>query len=148
MHLAVVEIRRQAERIEFLASLDFFLLTFDIALVLGLDLDLCRHLRRHRGVWDKACVSDLRSPQYFDDRLLFAEVCAYKLLAKPRPLMLDGVTLAVENVPALIVNQPKPAPSSREAQIGVVLAQLKPVFRSARKHSVGLGNPASDEVVD
>ena len=50
--------------------------------------------------------------------------------------------------PARVVDQAEPPPDLGQAQVGVVLAQLQPVFGAAREHPVRLGHALGDQVVD
>ncbi len=67
---------------------------------------------------------------------------------QPFELPGDGVPLAAIRVPAGIVDDAQAPPVLGEPQVGVVLAQLEPVFGARSKHPVRLGNAARDQVVD
>ena len=54
---------------------------------------------------------------------------------------LHRVALALEQRPALVVDQAQLAAGRRQAQVGVVLAQQQPVLGAAGEHAVGLGAP-------
>ena len=63
-------------------------------------------------------------------------------------LALDAVALAAKRLPAEIVHQAKTAALLGQTQIGVVLAQLQPVFGPRGEHPVGLGHAPRDQIVD
>ena len=56
--------------------------------------------------------------------------------------------LRAEGLPARIVHQAQLAARFGQPQVGIVLAQLQPVFGAAGEHAVGLGHAAGDQVVD
>src|SRR5881394_304630 len=76
------------------------------------------------------------------------KACAYKRRGQTGFLALNRIAFAVEGIPSFIADETKPAAGFREAQIRVVLAELKPVFSPAGEHAVGLGNATGYEIVD
>ncbi len=67
---------------------------------------------------------------------------------QPLGLARDRIALAAERVPARIVDQAERTPGFGQPHVGIVLAQLQPVFGAAGEHAVGLGDAARDQVVD
>ena len=60
----------------------------------------------------------------------------------------NRIALAVEGLPARIVDHAQGSPGLGQAHVGIVLAQLQAVFGAAGEHAVGLGDAARDQVVD
>jgi len=106
--------------------------------------------------------SHARAPQEIQERVLATQRFAkhkclffngYLRRVHPRARecagpLLDRFSLGFECAPAVVIHQPEPAPRLRKAKVCIVLTQLQPILGPAREHPVGLGNAASDQVVD
>src|SRR5690606_10293352 len=68
--------------------------------------------------------------------------------AKPLELARNRFALALEALPASVVDHAQPASDLGESQVGVVLTQAQAIFGAAGEHPVGLAHPASEQVVD
>src|SRR6266850_4291188 len=68
----------------------------------------------------------------------------------PKPLLFlsDRIALAIEDVPAPIIDDPKAAASLGQSQVGVVLAQLEAIFSAAGEHAIRLRYAPGNQVVD
>ena len=60
----------------------------------------------------------------------------------------DGFASLAERGPAGIIHQAQFPTNFRQAQVGVVLAQLQPVFGARGKHAIRLLRAVADQVVD
>ena len=136
-------------------------------MVLGLYLDLLdhsRHLdsRARTRQRQQRRVAHLGAAQQVEQRILpldrFAQhpldfVRRHHVRIDPTALQAldlngDSVPLAVESIPAHIINQPKAPPAFGEPQVGIVLTQAEAKLGPAGEHTIGFGHAPRYQVVD
>ena len=168
---AEIHVGREAGFLVAQAFCDFFLLAVDIALVFGLDFHLFDYQRIGKpgidgGFTDlhahQRGVADIRAAQQLVERVLmldrFAEdACCFIFRYVRRlhpgrfePFLLagNGFAFFAEGRPAAVSDQPETASMLGQAHVSVILAQGEPVFGTAGKHAIGLGNPARNQIID
>ena len=150
-----------------LLTRDLFALTCEVPGIFRFDLDLfgdrgivhCRAQHRHR---QQLCVIKFGATQQIQRMGFAAEFDAQRRhrLAAQRVVRRcpqcaqsfgfsnESIALACEAFPARVVDQLQCAAGFGQAQIGVVFAQLQPVFGAAGEHAVGLAGAVRDQVVD
>jgi len=166
VHIGIVDIVRQRQRLMCQALFDLILLPLDITLILGLNLDLLdhignvEHLPRPRQGHQRG-ITHLRTTQQVEQAILpfhrFAEHTlglhlGYQSWIHPDRLQaLDlrshGIALAVKGIPAHIIHQTQLAPDFGQPQVGIVFAQAEAILGTTGKHPVRLGNTAGNQVV-
>ena len=164
----VVQITGQARRFVIETARYFLGLAVNITLVSGLNFDLFDRLRivRRRAVADaqrhQGRVADARTAQQVIERVFALDRLAEQALdgrlidpgrmrpggAQAAQLPFNRFPLGAEGRPAGIADQPEPASQLGQTQIGIVLAQRKPVLGATGKHAIRFGHAARDEIVD
>src|SRR6202142_3332846 len=72
----------------------------------------------------------------------------YHGLTQPLHLVVHGIALSLEKIPAYIVDQSQRATLSAEAEISVIFPQRQPVLGATGEHAIGFGRAARDQIVD
>ena len=162
----IINILWQELRLEFLHVRDLLELLLDVALVEDGGLDLLAHflceLRQLRIREAQLLVVDLLAAQEVGERLRALDgidagsrQALIRLLARiDRRLLeqfhrrVDGRFLCREARPAVILDEADAPAVRRQAQVGVILAQKKTIFGTARHNAVRLIRPLRHEVID
>ena len=150
-----------------LLALDLVALAVQVAGVLHADLDLFGDLgighgraeRRHLhecGVVQFRALDQVQHVGFAADRYPQRGLhLAAERIARGRPqrtqargFLCHGVLLGLECRPAAVIDQAQLAADAGQAHVGVVLAQLQPVFGAAGEHAVRLVGAVGDQVVD
>ena len=164
---AVIEFGRQCKVSLDLGPGNLGRLTIDVALVFHLNLDLLddlgiRFCSAGRREIDEIGIADSRpSQEFLEGRIALeglAQDCGNGVLierpwsaggrAKALPFALDSLPLFLESLPASVIDESEGPPQFGQSHVGVVFAEAQPMFRPAGEHSIGLGYPTRDQVID
>src|SRR6185295_14631752 len=151
-------------------SVDLLLLALDVAAVLGLDIHLqadllgqpiifhpgLGHLAYNRQGSERFELHIWPAQQLECRPLARERTIEYRIrvlgtdpdVLEPGALACDQFALALEQSPAVLVDQSQLVTFRRKTQVRVVFAQQQAILRAAGEHAIRLRRTARDEVVD
>ena len=166
-HAPIIEIGGQARRFIRLLARDLVLLPLDVTLVFALDFDLLGDQRvvdrRTRSRQRHQCgIRDARPPQQILQRVFALDALPQHALAfvlrnyfrvdptrfETLALARHRFTLALEMLPAQIIDDAEPTSDFGQPHVGVVFAQTQTILSAAGKHPIRLGHAARDQIID
>ena len=145
----------------------FLSLPIDISLIFRLNFNLLSNLESFHGrpcsrELHKRAIANFRAPEQLVQRMITLKCLtedSFLLLngdgtrvdprlAKTLAFPLDRFAFARERSKASIVDDTESITSFGQAQVGVIFPKTKPIFRTAREHSIRFGHAARNEIVD